>query len=296
MRSNRDAFDAAMAFENRLLHYAQISTTNTDMSKRTVDSSGTVRSWRVFSVCLAAFAMAVTPIMMATSPANAQTRLEELPFSQRLKLAKAGDVEAQVSVAQSYQFGGDDRKQSLVKAAEWYKRAATAGNAEAQFRLARIVHQGGQRIEKSPELAARLYGSAARQGHSEAQYWLAYVNEHADGVEADLRNAVVWYELAADAGTADAQNALGVLYLTGKGVQRDLSKALELFSKAAEQDHAWAKNNLAGMYEMGWAVSRNPEKARDLYVQAANLGLEQARENLTRLGPGSDGQQLRGTQ
>jgi uncharacterized protein len=218
---------------------------------------------------------------VAAPALHAQT-LEILPFAKKLKLAKAGDEDAQVAVANAYE-AGTDTDVNKVEAAKWYRKAADQGNIEAMFRLARIVGEGAQGVKKSPELAAKLYESAARQGHVEAQNWLGYSYQHGLGIQQSDTSAVEWYKKAADAGLAVARNNLGLMYLNGKGVPRDYGKAFVLFEQAAKQGDAWGLNNLGGLYEMGWGVKQDRQKALAYYKEANQKGNERAGENMKRL-------------
>lgn len=223
-------------------------------------------------------------LVLLTGAALSQSALEGIPFDKKLKLAKAGDVEAQLTVAEAYEKG-TQTKASKVEAAKWYRAAAQQNNAEAQFRLARLLHDGGDGLKKSPDLAFQLYESAARQGHAMAENWLGYCYQRGLGTVRRDEAAVEWYGKAAAQGLAVAQNNLGLMFLNGKGTARDFTKAFELFSKAAAQDDDWALNNLAGMYEMGWAVAADRARALALYQQAAQMGNSAAKSNLERLKP-----------
>ena len=145
--------------------------------------------------------------MAVTAGLLAQT-LDSLPFDKKLKLAKAGDEDAQVAIGQAYEKGVDTATDK-VEATKWYRKAADQGNAEAMFRLGRIVSEGAQGVKKSPELAAKLYESAAKQGHVEAENWLGYSYEHGLGIQQNDASALEWYKKSADAGLAVAQNDSG---------------------------------------------------------------------------------------
>jgi len=147
---------------------------------------------RKFGLALAAVSFAV---LMSLS-AVAQT-LDSLPFNKKLALAKAGDEEAQMAVADAY-GSGKGVKLSKVEASKWYGKASDQGNAEAQFKLATLFHEGAPGIKKSPDRAAKLYAAAAKQGHIEAENWLGYCYEHGLGVAQNDTTAVEWYQKAAD--------------------------------------------------------------------------------------------------
>lgn len=234
---------------------------------------------RRLGVALAGMSFAV----MASLSAFAQT-LDTLPFSKKLALARAGDEEAQISVAQAYEKG-EGVKESKLEASKWYGRAADQGNAEAQYRLATLFHEGAAGLKKNPERAFRLYRAAAKQGHVEAQNWLGYSYQHGLGVKQDDKAAVAWYQKAADAKLAIAENNLGLMYLGGKGVEQDYRKAFELFERSANQGYDWGMNNLGGLYEKGWGTEQDLPKALFLYKQAAAKGNEAAAKSEKRLEP-----------
>jgi len=247
-------------------------------------------TWRgaAKALALAGFlALAVVPARPETAETQGTSTLDTLPFSKKLKLAKAGDEEAQMAVARHYDTGEGARK-SPLQGAHWYRLAAQRGNPEAQFRLARIVHVGARDIEKNMPLAAQLYEAAAKQGNHEAEYWTGYCYEQGEGVEKDLKKAVEWYQKAAEAGEPRASNNLGLIYLNSKEMPRDLARAFQLFKAAAEKGDQWAENNLAGMYEMGWGVTADKAEAIRLYRQAAAHGNPHAITNLKRLGVAVD--------
>jgi TPR repeat protein len=251
----------------------QLTPTNCQLNKR---------PWRHYVSTMRKTLLALALLPLFGLMAFGQSALDDLPLEKKLTLAKAGDEEAQIAVAQAYEKGiGTDP--SKVEAAKWYRAAAQQGNAEGQFRLARLVHEGGEGLKKSPEIAVQLYKNAADQGHALAQNWLGYCHQRGIGVAANDATAVEWYTKAADQGLAIGQNNLGLMHLNGKGTPRDFAKAFALFKLAADQGDGWGLNNLAGMYEMGWGVAQDRKQAQQLYQKAADGGNSTARDNLNRL-------------
>lgn len=214
-------------------------------------------------------------------PALAQA-LDDLPFDKKLKLAKVGDEDAQVAVAEAYERGNEGEP-NAVEAARWYREAALLGNIEAQFRLARIVAKGAKGLKQDFPTALKLYQDAAGKGHAQAMNALGQLYQNGQGVEAEPAKAVEWYRKAADKKLAEAENNLGMMYLNGKGVTRDLTEAFKLFERAANRGDGWGLNNLGGMHEMGWGTAADRNKALELYKQAAAKGIEAADENIKRL-------------
>lgn len=221
-------------------------------------------------------------LMMSAPLAAIGQTLDDLPFDKKLTLAKVGDEDAQISVAEDYESGAAGTP-DLAAAAKWYREAALQGNVEAQYRLARIVVRGAKGLKQDYPTALRLFQSAADKGHAPAMNALGQMLQNGQGGAADPVKAAEWYKKAADTKLSDAQNNLGMLYLNGKGVKRELGEAFRLFELSASQGDPWGLNNLGGMYEAGWGTKKDKEKALDLYKQAAAKGNAAAQANLQRL-------------
>jgi uncharacterized protein len=209
--------------------------------------------------------------------------LASLPLDKKLELAKAGDADAIMAVAEAYE-AGQDTKADATKAAKWYREAALVGNVEAQFRLSRLVEKGAPGLKPDHATALKLLQSAAQRGHPESQNLLGQMLQNGTGIAKDEAAAVDWYRKSADQKFAIAENNLGVMYLRGLGTQRNLDEAFKLFSRAAADGDGWAMNNLGGMYEMGWGTPKDLEKAKQQYTLAAAKGIAVSSKNLARLG------------
>lgn len=86
----------------------------------------------------------------------------------------------------------------------------------------------------SPAQADDALMQAAQAGHPQAQHDLGEMYELGNGVAADEREAVRWYEKAAQQGHIQAQVALGMLYGAGSAAVRDDAKARHWLNKAAK--------------------------------------------------------------
>src|SRR6185369_6038129 len=116
----------------------------------------------------------------------------------------------------------------------------------------------------------------ALKAHTDCEqcFWLiGFFYKYGIETEADLGQAVQWYQKSAEAGNAMAQNNLGACYNKGTGVEQNIQKAVELYQKAADQGYAAAQYNLGFCYENGEGVRKNPQKAIELYQKAADQGL-----------------------
>lgn len=119
-------------------------------------------------------------------------------------------------------------------------------------------------IEKNERLA--------QNGDVDAQMNLAYMYLYGtNGVKADYKKSVEYYEMAAAQNNPIALNNLGSLYFNGIGVNKDVKKALALFENAASLDNENAAINLAFIYLSGGKKdSVRNKKAIRLLQQAQN--------------------------
>lgn len=123
----------------------------------------------------------------------------------------------------------------------------------------------------------------AKQGDSTAMYEVGRMYERGRGTEANITQALAWFEKAAKAGQSDASGRIGILYLEGQGVPQDYSKAYKYLSDAANAGAPAAQYFLALMYEEGHGVSANSTKAMAWYRKAASGGYYQAEQGISRL-------------
>lgn len=208
--------------------------------------------------------------------------LEGLSFVKKMKLAKAGDEQAQLAVAMHYEQGIEAKKDAQ-QAARWYREATLKGNIEAQYRLAKLISKGAKGLTADKVAAATLLQAGAEKGHAASQNDYGLRLQNGDGLDADVTKAAEWFQKAADVGYAPAMVNLGLLHVRGQGVQRDYDAAFKLFSAAAEQGDPWALNNLGSLYEMGWGTAKDAVKAREYYRAAIARGNQMAQANLNRL-------------
>jgi uncharacterized protein len=228
--------------------------------------------------------MVLLLVLMATSVFAQSTELAGLSFIKRLKLARAGDDIAAISVANDYENGSNDARKDPVEAAKWYRQAALAGNMEAQFLLAKLIAKGAPGLNVEAEDGIKLLLSAGEKGYAPAQNELGLRYQKGAGVAASSAEAAKWYQKASDKNHLAAHVNLGLLLVKGEGLSQDFAKALVLFQKAADGGDAWGLNNLGSMHEMGWGVPKDIEKAKEFYSQSAAKGNAMAPLNLSRLG------------
>ena len=223
-------------------------------------------------------------VVFAGSAFAQNAELQGLPFIKRLKLARAGDDVAALSVAADYENGTNDARKDIVEAAKWYRQAALSGNMEAQYLLSKLIAKGTPSLPVDAADGIKLLQSAADKGYAPAQNELGLRYQKGTGVAVNPAEAVKWYQKASDQNHVAAQVNLGLLLVKGDGISQDFAKALLLFQKAAEAGDSWGLNNLGSMHEMGWGVAKDIGKARQFYQQSADKGNAMAPLNLIRLG------------
>lgn len=192
--------------------------------------------------------------------------------------AEAGDVEAELALANAYHTG-DGVTQNYAEAALWAEKAAKQGNAAAQNLLGRYAF-GGLGVEQDRTTALKWLRAAAEQGDAQHLYDLGVALESDSEGRTDPEAAVEAYEAAAALGHADAIVALGSMAQTGRGVPQDYARAKALYEKAAKAGHARAQNNLGLLYVRGNGVPQDYERAVSLFSAAAKQGLKPAMRNL----------------
>ncbi|GKZ01380.1 hypothetical protein MPSEU_001088900 [Mayamaea pseudoterrestris] len=135
--------------------------------------------------------------------ADAYTGLAWLQASHTL----GQDVDAAHEVALVYEYALHGVKIDVVKAAEWFTKAAKAGHMEAMAELG-LCYELGCGVEQSDEQALDWYMAAAEQGHLTAKYSIGEAYEEARGVPQSDAEACLWYYKAALAGDEDSRKAL----------------------------------------------------------------------------------------
>ena len=105
-------------------------------------------------------------------------------------------------------------------------KEASAGDIEAQLQLAEL-YETGFGVPTDRGQAAYWYRKAAEQGAAKAQSTLGQMYIRGIGVPEDYTEAVVWLEKAAWQGEAVAEANLAWCYQMGLGVEVDLTEALK---------------------------------------------------------------------
>lgn len=170
----------------------------------------------------------------------------------------------------------------LIKAAEWFEKAAMQGLAEAQFEMGMMSLRGEGGLDKDRNKAVAWFEAASVQGYSHAQYCLGILLWGGNDNESqnDVSKAAELLTKAAKNGHNGAKMLLGFMFAEGKGVPADLDAAVKLWTEAAQSigdDYA---------YELGWLYARKvelgPDNAQAVYwwKRAAGNGHKGAQQML----------------
>jgi hypothetical protein len=152
---------------------------------------------------------------------------------------------------------------------------ARAGDAEAQLSLA-ILYAKGEGVAQDYAAAAKWFRAAAERGLMRAQYDLGVLHERGRGVPLDYHQAVTWYRKAAEQEHPLAQYNLAVAYTKGQGVRQNFFEAAVWYHRAAAQGVVAAMVNLAILYERGEGVESSTVDAYAWYRAAARRGSQPA--------------------
>ena len=207
------------------------------------------------------------------------------------KAAEQGNAEAQYEVG-NYYDDGILKEADYDKALEWYEKAAEQGYSKAQYELG-YYFEKGLGVKKDFDKALEWYQKAAKQGYklalekcrkatvdgnvkaieslkkaaeqgyADAQFELGHIYEDGLGVEANLDQAIDWYQKAAELGNKEAFEKCRMAAVEGN------IKAIEWFKKAAEQGNVDAQYQLGFLYKHGIRVEKNIDKAIEWYKKAA---------------------------
>ncbi|KAF9167036.1 hypothetical protein DFQ26_006054 [Actinomortierella ambigua] len=222
-------------------------------------------------------------------PVEQESEDEEPSEADRLVAsAEAGDVQAQLALAEMYAKGMGGAKQDMATAFQWYAQAAKdppkgeggegegsggQGNADAQNALGVMFYNGRGTMMNTAE-AKRWFQKAAEQGHAGAQTNLGALS----GIGGDAVEAIKWFRKAAEQGDAVGQVHLGVmLYAKTKDITVTGEEAQFWLEKAAEQGLADGQYYLANFYRGGFGTHGNDDAIiAKLYLDAANQGHREA--------------------
>lgn len=153
------------------------------------------------------------------------------------KLAKAGDVQAQVDMGTAYLYGPEQTGQTMFaadvnQASEWFTKAYKQGSKPAAYFLGLIA------IYQSSSILAERYLRESASEIPYAYYILGDMYYEGTGLKADHAKAFVYYQNAADRDVEEAYNKVSHLYMKGDGCPRDYAKSIAWAEKGMMSQNA----------------------------------------------------------
>lgn len=164
-------------------------------------------------------------------------------FEYYQKAATIGNLQAIYKIGTFYEDGNVVTKDE-ARACQLYQKAAEGGCIEAQSNLGKM-YAYGRGVQRNNDLAFDWTYKAAIRGHTKAQCNLGVMYEEGIGVIQDFKLAIYWYQRATEQNLPDAQCYLGMLYYKGRGIEKDIKKGIEWYQLAAKNGFLEAQNALA---------------------------------------------------
>jgi localization factor PodJL len=155
-------------------------------------------------------------------------------------------------------------------AADDYAPRKPEARAEAALGLRAL--DGADGVPANLPQAVRLLARAAERGQAVAQFRLGTLYDRGQGVPIDGSRAVYWYELAANQGNRKAMHNLAVAYSRGTAGKTNMAEAARWFAKAAMLGLSDSQFNLAMLYERGDGIPQSLPDAYKWYSIAAAAG------------------------
>lgn len=154
-------------------------------------------------------AIALGILFFISAQASADATLSQEQLGELSAKANAGDMAAQVELADRY-YAGNGVSKDLKQAATLYNKLADNGVAQAQMTLA-LMYIRGEGVAQDNEKAHHWLIQAAEQRLAPAQYFLGLAYAEGHGVEINNITAYMWFEIAAAMDHKDALAATKTL-------------------------------------------------------------------------------------
>jgi TPR repeat protein len=204
-----------------------------------------------------------------------------LEEAQRLliRATELGDARAMVSLAELYASGlfGPDRRDEAVA---WCIKAYEMKEPSAFLLLADLHEQG---IGAAPDLPRALRRQAAERGDVRGMRLYAQMLMNGAGGNADIAEALQWYESAAGFGDGPSLTQIGICFKEGRGYQRNDSLAVAYFRRGASQGDAESVFQMGVFLKAGVGVRQDLTGAARLFQNAAGMGHGEAMYQLAEL-------------
>lgn len=192
-------------------------------------------------------------------------------FLWMLDQAEAGNTAAIGNLAEVHLFTFWTQPDA-VQHLQWVQRMVDAGDMAGVEQLS-LYYTVGLFVPADPVKGLEFRRRAAEGGRPAAQTLLGQQYETGDGVERDLKTALLWLEKAARQNHAPALQHLIDLRRNGRpGLTPDFKEAVRLAEQGWKLGDAACTRNLADLYNRGDGVKQDVKKSAKLYREAADKG------------------------
>ena len=203
-------------------------------------------------------------------------------------LAYDNDLQAQIKLANRYDYGTVEKGQDFHLAFTWYQKAAENGSPEAMTALG-YLYLNGMTGESDKETAITCFEEALQAGYTDAAIGIArtYLSGYrGEEQEEDVNTVVFRYVSQA----YEKKTVQGVYYMAycleeGMGTETDTDKAIALYQQVVEEKDlsiydAYLPNaaytRLGMIYAKGKGGKQDYELAREAFKKAADDGYAMA--------------------
>lgn len=198
---------------------------------------------------------------------------KELPtdLNKLTKMAKKGNVEAQLKLGDMY-YNGTDVERNPDEA-KYYYELAVKKNAPLGYVGLGNCYLNGLGAPKDRAEAFKLFKTAAGMGCIEGKAELGYCYYKGYGVDKNLTEAFKLGSEAAAQGNPEGKYLIGLCYLYGYGgAEENKDKGYRYLQEAFIDGIGEAGYQLGNCYLRGWGTEKNPETAFKLFLSASGYG------------------------
>ena len=123
------------------------------------------------------------------------------------------------------------RRAKVEQWLQYYQYSADLGDIDAQTTVAQLFNFGSHGIKRDYQQAFYYFNLAAHEGDASAMGHLGHMYANGLGVERNHQTAIEWFRRAADLNDDNGHYGLGYMYLAGYGVEKDVKLAFNHFNK-----------------------------------------------------------------
>ena len=183
-----------------------------------------------------------------------------------VELAVEGDLEAAKRLGTQHLNGAQGRSKDLVKAYEYFKRAADDGDPQAMHETA-LLKINGHGTKKDEEGGVEMLMKAAEAGFVASLGGLGWFHSEHSG---NITEAISYYKKGAEAGDMNSIYSLGMMYVRSDCPGGpNYKEAVVQFELAASKGHLGAVLEAGSLHKFGLGTVRSCNHAVRYYSWVA---------------------------